>query len=101
MSDHHDPAMLAEFLDEAGSHLHLLNDGLLAAEDAQVDPGSIDAMFRAAHSIKGGAGFLGLDALQRVTHRMETLLDDVRHHTVDFTPGVIEALFHAFDAIAT
>ena len=50
--------------------------GLLALESGQQDAEIINSVFRAAHSIKGGAGTFGFDAIAGLTHVLETLLDE-------------------------
>ena len=66
------------FLQECSENVDVLESGLLAMEDGATDRDSIDAVFRAAHSIKGGGATFGFDALSELTHHMETYLDQVR-----------------------
>ena len=61
------------FLDEAGEHLDSIEQKVLAlAENA--DPESVHVLFRALHSIKGVAAFLGLTDIQRLSHHLEACL---------------------------
>lgn len=87
------------FLDEAGGHIATLNERLLAVEQGQVGPEAVAEMFRAAHSLKGAAGFLKLNDIAGVTHRMESVLDQVRHGRMTFTNQVVDALFQSFDVV--
>ena len=89
------------FLDEAGVHIATLNDRLLAVEQRAIGPDDIAEMFRAAHSLKGAAGFLKLTDIAQVTHLMESVLDLIRHGKVTFTSLVVDALFRSFDTVSS
>lgn len=80
MSDSNDPMaeIRASFFIECEELLEALQDGLQALDDGDEDPETINVVFRAVHSIKGGAGAFGLEALVRFAHRFETVLDEVR-----------------------
>lgn len=80
MSDSNDPMaeIRASFFIECEELLEALQDGLQALDDGDEDPETINIVFRAVHSIKGGAGAFGLEALVRFAHRFETVLDEVR-----------------------
>ena len=96
-----DQDMISGFLDEAGQHIATLNERLLAVEQSQVGPEAVAEMFRAAHSLKGAAGFLKFDDLAMVTHRMESVFDQVRHGQMTFTGPVVDALFQSFDLVSS
>ncbi|MBW2709014.1 MAG: hybrid sensor histidine kinase/response regulator [Deltaproteobacteria bacterium] len=66
-----DPAMLDLFHAEVETHVAVLNDGLLALENNPGATDQLEALMRAAHSIKGGARIVGLDAAVKVAHAME------------------------------
>lgn len=70
------------FFEEAEEHLATLESVLLALDIDAPDAEALNAIFRAAHSIKGGAGTFGFTDLINVTHQLETLLDAVRKHTL-------------------
>ena len=80
MSESNDPMaeIRASFFIECEELLEALQDGLQALDDGDEDPETINIVFRAVHSIKGGAGAFGLEALVRFAHRFETVLDEVR-----------------------
>lgn len=80
MADSHDPLaeIRASFFVECEELLEAAQDGLQAMEDGSADSDTINAVFRAVHSIKGGAGAFGLDDLVKFAHRFETVLDEVR-----------------------
>jgi two-component system chemotaxis sensor kinase CheA len=71
-------AALPVFFAECGDLLEQMEANLLAAERGEIDSDSINAIFRAAHTIKGSAGIFGYDEVVAFAHRMETVLDDVR-----------------------
>mgnify|MGYP006275389845 CR=1 FL=1 len=96
-----DPAILAEFIAEAREHLSSLTDGLLALEnlpEGQLQA-SINPLFRAMHSIKGSAGFLGLQHLEDLAHATETLLDAMRKGSVASSPQVTDLLLKVTDRL--
>ena len=66
-----DPALLDLFQTETQGHVAALNDGLLALENNPGAAEQLEALMRAAHSIKGGARIVGMDAAVRVAHVME------------------------------
>ncbi len=96
-----DPAILAEFIAEAREHLSALMDGLLALENLPKDqiPASINPLFRAMHSIKGSAGFLGLHQLEHLAHATETLLDAMRKGVVPPSAPVTDLLLRVADRL--
>ena len=100
MSETTDAEILGSFLDEAGICIATLNDKLLEVEAGNIDEEMISEMFRAAHSMKGSAGFLNLNSISQVTHSLETILDWIRKDKLTFTPQVIEVLFTAFDTVS-
>jgi len=80
MADPNDPMaeIRASFFIECEELLEAAQDGLQAMEDGSADGETINSVFRAVHSIKGGAGAFGLDDLVKFAHRFETVLDEVR-----------------------
>ena len=92
------------FLEEGQAHLETLEQSLLVLEDSiggALDLGMINEMFRAAHSIKGAAGMLGLKAIQSVTHQLENLLGRMREGRLQADVEIVEALFEAVDVLRT
>jgi two-component system chemotaxis sensor kinase CheA len=88
------------FFQECEEQLAELETGLLRMEDGADDPDTVNAVFRAVHSIKGGAGIFSLDALVRFAHVFETSLDGVRSKRIAVTPAVMKLLLRAGDALA-
>ena len=66
------------FFEECAEHLASIENLLLELDPSDPDPEQLNAIFRAAHSIKGGAGAFKLDALVSFAHVFETSLDRVR-----------------------
>lgn len=76
------------FLMEGREHLETLEKGLVDLQSTMKDPENIAEMFRAAHSVKGGAAMLGLDSIKDVSHRLEDCFKILRD---DPPPPVDEA----------
>ena len=88
------------FFQECEELLESMNDGFAAFETAQPDPDTVNAVFRAVHSIKGGAGAFGFDALVTFAHSFENLLDALRAGRIDAGPHLAPLLYRAGDALA-
>ena len=69
---------IATFFDEAQEHLESVEEHAMALGSGKQDPEVLNAIFRAAHSIKGGSGTFGFTQLTDATHEMETLFDGLR-----------------------
>jgi chemotaxis protein histidine kinase CheA/CheY-like chemotaxis protein len=74
--------ILGYFLEEAREHLNTIEQGLLKLNETLNDPESINEVFRAAHSIKGGAAMLGLSSIQHTAHRLEDCFKVLKEHPV-------------------
>lgn len=90
---------LQTFFEESFEGLDVMESALLQLTPSATAPAVIHDIFRAAHSIKGGAGTFGLSALSGFTHHMETLLDQMRAGQRPVTAEGIEALLLAVDAL--
>src|ERR1700761_6995900 len=88
------------FFQECEEQLAELESGLLAMEAGETDSETINAVFRAVHSIKGGAGAFSLDALIRFAHVFETALDEMRSGRLAPTPDVLKVMLRAADVLA-
>ncbi len=87
------------FLLECDEGLDIAERSLLACKDGSGDAESINSIFRAVHSIKGGAGAFGFTPLQSFTHKFETVLQQVRDGDKPLTPGLLKTLIRAFDIL--
>jgi two-component system chemotaxis sensor kinase CheA len=94
-----DDDLLAEFRAESLEHLRALEEGLLRLEEVGDDPEAVRAAFRAAHSLKGGAGFMGRPDIERLTHAAEDLLDLVRQGEAKLDRRSTGALLAAADRL--
>ncbi len=90
---------LETFYEESFEGLETMEQELLNLESGQTDPETINTIFRAAHSIKGGSGTFGLDSVADYTHVLETLLDEMRDGRRAVTPDVIAPLLGAVDVL--
>lgn len=88
------------FFVECEESLAAAETGLAACQSGTQDGDTINGVFRAVHSIKGGAGAFGFIALQAYTHTFETLLSDVREGTVELTDDLIGLLLRALDTLS-
>ena len=88
------------FFQECEEQLAELESGLLAMEAGETDSETINAVFRAVHSIKGGAGAFSLEALVRFAHVFETSLDDMRAGRLAPTGEVLKTMLRAADVLA-
>lgn len=88
------------FFEECAEQLAELEAGLLAIENGEADSDTVNAVFRAVHSIKGGAGAFSLDDLVRFSHIFETTLDELRSDRLEASDVVIKVMLRAADALA-
>ena len=102
MSGDVDPfeAVKLVFFQECDELLADLEGGLLALEQGTGDHETVNAVFRAVHSVKGGAGAFGLDALVRFAHVFETLLDEIRAGRKPCDDVTVRTLLRASDVLA-
>lgn len=89
----------ASFFVECEELLESLQDALNVMDEGAHDSETINVVFRAVHSIKGGAGAFGLDGLVAFSHRFETVMDEVRSGRLDLTPEGIKLFFVAADIL--
>jgi two-component system chemotaxis sensor kinase CheA len=87
------------FFEEAGDHLAIVEEGLLALEQYPEDLDLLNKIFRSAHSIKGTSGMFGFAAVAQFTHRMETLLDLLRNGQKVVTPQIADLLLKSTDCL--
>ena len=88
------------FFQECEEQLAELESGLLRLNDGDRDPETVNAVFRAVHSIKGGAGAFGLDDLVSFAHVFETTLDCVRSNRLEPTQDVLKVMLKSADVLA-
>ena len=93
-------AIKVTFFQECDELLAELESKLMLLEQGQTDLETINAVFRAVHSVKGGAGAFGLEALVRFAHVFETLMDELRAGRKPCDPVTIKTLLRASDVLA-
>ncbi|GAH73897.1 unnamed protein product, partial [marine sediment metagenome] len=96
-----DDETLRMYVEESLEHLADIENDLLAIEEAgaDIDEELVNKVFRAAHSIKGGAGFLGFDNIKELSHKMENILGMIREREMVPNPEMINILLLASDAL--
>lgn len=96
-----DRELLAEFVAEAHEHLTGVEGQLLEleAQAESADLEVVNTVFRAVHSVKGAAGFLGLTKVNDLAHNLEEVLNRVRGQVITPTSAIIETLLGAIDRL--
>jgi two-component system chemotaxis sensor kinase CheA len=96
-----DDETLRMYIEESREHLADIENDLLAIEEAgaNIDEHLVNKVFRAAHSIKGGAGFMGLDNIKELGHKIESVLGLIRSREIVPNPEVINIVLLAFDRL--
>lgn len=87
------------FFVECGELLEAMEAGLLAMQDGDDDPETVNAVFRAAHSIKGGAGAFAYTDLVRFAHKFESILDEIRSNRLEASRPVVDVMLRASDVL--
>src|SRR5580700_10406045 len=96
-----DDELVQDYLAECREHLATIESDLLAIEQcgAEIDEQLVNRVFRAAHSIKGGAGFFDLLKIRELAHKTENALDLIRSRQMAPTTEVVSILLLAFDKL--
>ncbi|MFY9176255.1 MAG: chemotaxis protein CheA [Caldicoprobacterales bacterium] len=89
------------FVEESKEHIQALNDNLLELEADTNNLEAVNELFRAAHTLKGMAGTLGLNMITDITHNMENVLDEIRNHKKEVTSQIIDVLLESTDTLET
>jgi two-component system chemotaxis sensor kinase CheA len=89
----------AVFFEEAGENLANMESMLLAIDVDAARDDELNAIFRVAHSIKGGAATFGFSDVTALTHELETLLDRVRRHELPLRRAMVDTLLEAGDVL--
>ena len=87
------------FFEEAGENLDTMEQMLLTLDIDNADDETLNAIFRCAHSVKGGAATFGFGDVAELTHQMETLLDKLRRHELAPTAPMVDVLLASGDAL--
>ena len=89
--------LLEQFLSEARENLAFIDQNI--GEIGGDDPELLNSVFRAAHTLKGGSGIVGFEAVKNITHHAEDLLDMLRAGKIEFAQSMVEVLYDAFDEV--
>lgn len=87
------------FFEEAAELLEDMERHLLELDIDHPDPEQLNAIFRAAHSIKGGAGTFGFEVLQKTTHIFENILDKLRHGELKLRRDIVDTFLETKDML--
>ncbi|SFV65849.1 Signal transduction histidine kinase CheA [hydrothermal vent metagenome] len=89
--------LLEQFLSEARENLAFIDQNI--GEIGGDDPELLNSVFRAAHTLKGGSGIVGFEAVKNITHHAEDLLDMLRGGKLEFADSMVDVLYDAFDEV--
>jgi two-component system chemotaxis sensor kinase CheA len=87
------------FFEEAAEHLARMETLLVEIDPAAPGTDDLDAIFRTAHSLKGGGAAFGFDEMTELTHELESMLDRVRKHELGLSGAMIDVLLEAGDML--
>lgn len=95
-----DGELLREFVQESREHLQNIELGVLTLEDNPTDADTLNSIFRAFHTFKGGSGFLNLGPISSLAHELESLLDLARQHRLTMTADVTSLILAGSDKLS-
>ena len=96
-----DQELLREFINESNEHLQNIENGVLVLEEQPADADTLNSIFRAFHTFKGGSGFLNLTPIKSLAHELESLLDAARQHKLTITSEIIDLILQGGDTLKT
>ena len=94
-----DAELLREFTNESQEHLQNIELGVLTLEESPTDADTLNSIFRAFHTFKGGSGFLNLRPINRLAHELESLLDLARQNRLTIDSVIIEIILQGGDTL--
>ena len=94
-----DQEMLEAYISEMSEILELLDDGLIALEKTPEDSDLLNQIFRFVHNVKGASGIMGFEALIRVTHEAENVLNRLRKGDIRLTPEIMDVILEATNLV--
>ncbi|MGR3178356.1 MAG: chemotaxis protein CheA [Candidatus Anammoxibacter sp.] len=95
-----DVEIISEFITESNENLDDLDSRLLNLEKNPDDKNDIlNHVFRAIHTVKGGSGFLSLDEITTLSHKLENILSDLRNDVLQLTPDTLDVVLEGIDAL--
>ena len=99
MSSEQEERIKQLFILEAEEHLVTLENGLVDLKSTASDNEAINDMFRAAHSVKGGAAMLGMHSVQKVAHRLEDCFKIIRENPIEIEQTIESQFLKGYDAL--
>ncbi|QJT08478.1 chemotaxis protein CheA [Oceanidesulfovibrio marinus] len=94
-----DPEIITDFILEAKEHLETIEPNLLELEKSPENLALLNEIFRPMHSLKGASGFLGLNTMNRLAHRAENILDELRKGEMGVTSEIMDVILSVTDAL--
>lgn len=94
-----DGELLREFLNESAEHLQNIEQGVLVLEENPTDADTLNSIFRAFHTFKGGSGFLNLTPIQTLAHKLESLLDAARAGRLRIDSTIADVILAGSDTL--
>ena len=94
-----DGELLHEFINESAEHLQNIELGVLTLEENPKDADTLNSIFRAFHTFKGGSGFLNLLPMKNLAHELESLLDLARNHKLAVNLEIINVILEGGDTL--
>jgi len=91
--------LLKDFFSEAQGQVDVLEQNVLVLENDPHNKDAVDEIFRAAHTLKGGAATVQMFELSEFTHILEDVLDEIRSGSVQMSEGLVDTLLTSIDVI--
>lgn len=91
---------IPRFIEDANDHLRAMNQGLVALVDTPSDSSLVDAVFRAAHTIKGSSRMMKLIHISDMAHVLEDVLDGLRKENLVYSNAIFTVLFEGMDTLS-
>ena len=91
--------IMGYFIEEAKEHLDTIEQGLLDLQSTMADAERLNELFRAAHSVKGGAAMLGLDGIHRVGHHLEDCFKILKDQPIAVDQHLENLFLKGFDTL--
>ena len=89
------------FLEESEEHIQSLSDEMMKFENDRNNLDIVATMFRSAHTLKGMSGTMGFEKMQRLTHTIENIMDDIRNGKKEVTDDIIDFMFKGIERLET
>ncbi|MDR1947489.1 MAG: Hpt domain-containing protein [Desulfovibrio sp.] len=97
--DFMDPELFADFIIEAKEHLETIEPNLLELEKAPDNLSILNEIFRPMHSLKGASGFLGLNKINGLAHKAESVMDELRKGSMSITSEIMDVILATTDLL--